>query len=343
MRNIVVNTRNLNSPKTGVQRYTEEILKVFPENSFSTKKPDKSFSNGAKGHFWEQLILPRQINSNDILWSPSNTGPISHKNQVVTIHDVVSFDHPEWLNKQFSAWYRFHQPKLVRNSKKVITISNFSKERIMHYLKVPDSKIEVIYLGVGNDFLNVANTSIEKIKKYTQTDKYILSLGSLEPRKNLKRLLKCWTKIECEFPDDFKLIVVGKKGSSKVFNDAGIQECLSNVIFTGHVSDNHLPALYNHAKAFFYLSEYEGFGLPPLEAMATKTPVVVSNRTAIPEVVGNLGVLIDPFNDDEIIDSIRMAYAGKVSNKETIEKAYQRAIDMNWNKASEKTWNVINN
>lgn len=338
---IYCNTRNLTLHKTGVQRYTEEILRRFPEDSWENISPPNRISRGFTGHFWEQLYLGTQISKNDVLWSPANTGPVFLKRHVVTIHDVVPFDHPEWLNKYFAAWYRAIQPTLVRNAAYVITISNFSKERIMYHLNVPEKKIKVIYNGVDDTFFNTNNNSFERIEHIVPGKNFILSLGSLEPRKNLKRLLKGWSQVEGKLPPDFYLVVVGKKGSSLIFDNNDISENVNKVSFTGHVPDELLPALYNNAKAFFYLSEYEGFGLPPLEAMAVGTPVVTSNCTAIPEVVGDCAKLIDPFSIDEISSSVVSSFEGNLVSTSNIKKGVERAKSFNWEKSSKLTWDIL--
>lgn len=338
---IYCNTRNLLHHKTGVQRYTEEILKRFPKKSWNPIQPNESIARGIKGHVWEQVVMPFKMRKEDILWSPSNTGPINHKKQVVTIHDVVPFEHPEWLNRNFSNWYRLLQPKLVKNIKRIITISQFSKQRIIEYLGVSEEKVEVIYNGVSEKFFDNKKKLFSNVENVIPSQNYILSLGSLEPRKNLKRLLYSWSKVEKFLPEDFYLVIVGKQGSSLVFEENTLDENLNKVIFTGHLPDEILPALYGNALAFFYLSEYEGFGLPPLEAMASGTPIVASDTTAIPEVVGSCGRLIDPFSIEEISNSIILAAEGKVASEKKVKEGIERAKSFSWDKTANKTWDVL--
>src|SRR3569832_2164374 len=142
---VVCNTRCLNAHLTGVQRYTQNILSFFPEK-IECQQPSPNTSRGIRGHLWEQFSLPARVKKR-LLRSPSNSGPISYTNQVVTIHDVVSLDHPEWFNKTYVKWYNYMLPHLCKNARHIITISDFSKSRIMEKLKVPDSKITRIYNG----------------------------------------------------------------------------------------------------------------------------------------------------------------------------------------------------
>ena len=331
----LINSRNLSSHKTGVQRYTEEIVKRFPKNSYSLLSPNL-WPRGKIGHLWEQLVLPYKANR-ILLWCPSNTGPVLYRKQIVTIHDVVPFDHPEWLNQSFAKWYRLIQPILVKNARHVITISNFSKERILHHFNIASDKVSVIYNGVDDSFFN----SESKILTSIPFQRYILSLGSLEPRKNLGRLLVAWEKISPKYPD-VGLVIAGSKGSVRVFKDYNIKSDLKKVFFTGHIQDDHLPGLYRNAEAFFYLSEYEGFGIPPLESMASGTLTVTSNRTAIPEVVDNSAIMVDPFKITEIEDSIELSLVmNEDEKKELVKKGVNRAKRFSWQETADKTYKKI--
>src|ERR1700712_4046990 len=132
---IICNTRCLNATLTGTQRYTQKVLDAFPQ-AIDHAAPAQSLSRGMKGHLWEQIILPSKL-KNNLLWSPSNSGPISYKKQVVTIHDIVSIDHPEWFNKTYVRWYDYMLPRLCKNAAHIITISEFTRQRLLEVFKVP--------------------------------------------------------------------------------------------------------------------------------------------------------------------------------------------------------------
>lgn len=336
---INVNARNLGIHTTGVQRYTRQIINHWDVLSFNKLAP-VSPMHGFKGHLWEQFILPMK-NSGGILWSPSNTGPLAVKNQVVTIHDIVPFDHPEWLNKKFVEWYQFLQPKLVKRVAHIITISEFSKDRIIDVLKVPESKISVVYNGVDSvDDDNI----FTKQQLNLPFRKYLLSVGSLEPRKNISRLISAWKTIQSKLSEDIGLIIVGAKGLDRVFNmEPSVTSAGSDsdrVYFTGHVSDKVLSSLYHHADAFCYPSLYEGFGLPPLEAMSHNVPVITSNTTAMAELCGGLAELICPTDVDEIANAIYIQLTRpdllRVHNaKNAVEK-------LSWLNCASQTIEIIN-
>ncbi len=338
--NIVVNTRILSSHLTGVQRYTSELLSRFG-NKVETISPRNSL-NGINGHIWEQLVLPAKVGRN-LLWSPSNAGPLLVSNQIVTIHDVVSQDHPEWLNPRFSAWYRFLTPTLARRVKKVIAISEFTKLRILEHCNIKEEKIVVIPNGVDSRFYCAKQADIDSMRQELKipSPHYLVALGSLEPRKNLQRLLHAWQIVYTQLPDDVWLILAGAHGKKIVFNDVSLDKLPPRVHLTGHVPDNLLPRLYTGAIAAPYLSVYEGFGLPPLEAMACGTPPITGNLASLPEVVGDAGLMVDPYDIDAIAYAIREVVVNSGLRDGLRKKGIERAKSFSWDETAEKTWNVL--
>ncbi|QDX30591.1 glycosyltransferase family 4 protein [Dickeya poaceiphila] len=337
-----VNTRNLLGHTTGVQRYTRKIIDYISSAGIKVTsiQPD-NIIYGIKGHVWEQLSLPQKIASKEVLWSPCNTGPLLIKKQIVTIHDTVPFDHPEWLNKQFVAWYQFMQPRLAKKVEHIITISEFSRERIMHHLRVPESKISVIYNGV--DVLQPPADSDVSEKSTPMVDgAYLLSVGSLEPRKNIPRLIKAFLRFRQECNSDIRLVIVGKKGVSRVFADDGAKARADNdaVMFTGHVSDKELVNLYQHAQGFCYPSMYEGFGLPPLEAMCYGLPVLTSNTTSMKELCEQRAILVDPLSVESITEGIYQLVTdqGPAGMR---EKGKAFAQSLTWKRCASETLRVL--
>jgi len=170
---------------------------------------------------------------------------------------------------------------------------------------------------------------------------YLLSVGSLEPRKNLRTLLKAWRRIAPELPGDIDLVVVGAKGASQVFSDAKLGDIPPRVCLTGYVAQEQLPALYSGAMALIYPSLYEGFGLPPLEAMACGTPVVTSGTTSLPEVVGDSAVLVDPLSPDSIAEGIQRIVLDGVLRDQLRENGLLRARGITWERAVTETRKVF--
>jgi len=331
---IICNTRCLNAALTGTQRYTQKILDAFPEK-ISVITPSSSMSAGMKGHLWEQFVLPGKLKDN-LLWSPSNCGPINYKKQVVTIHDIVSIDHPEWFNKTYVKWYDYMWPRLCKNAAHIIAISEFTRNRLIDVLKVPESKITVIYNGA-----DLKKSADKPIHLNLPFKKYVLSLGSLEPRKNIPLLLKAWRNVIGQIPEDVGLVVVGGKGNSNIFKDAGINEVPPRVHFTGHVKDEYIKQLYSDALFFVYLSAYEGFGLPPLEAMSFGTPVLTGNQTALPEVVGDAGLLIDPASLTDCENGLLKMISDKNLRDTLAVRSIEQVKKFNWENTALKTWDVL--
>lgn len=337
---LYVNTRILAGHLTGVQRYLRSILDHLPDELEAIAP--RTASHGIKGHAWEQFALPFLLHG-DLLWSPSNTGPLAVKKQVLTVHDLVPVDHPEYLNPRFAAWYRFLLPRLTHRVKHIIAVSHFTKQRLIDAFGVPAENITVIWNGVDERFsLKSEDEIVPAIEKLgIPSRRYVFSLGSLEPRKNLSRLLQAWQKIMSLIPDDVWLVIGGAKGKSMVFEGVNFDPLPPRVFLTGHVPDDLLPQIYAGAIVSPYLSVYEGFGLPPLEAMACGTPVITGNLTALPEVVGNAGILVDPLSVDDIAYAMLKVITDQNVQMELGRRGLQRTKMFDWNNAAQQTWDVL--
>ena len=338
-----VNTRILRSHTTGTQRYLMELLSRW-EDSLDYIEPGVP-RHGIKGHAWEQFSLPAKLQGRT-LFSPSNTGPLAVSNQVVTIHDVVPLDHPEWLNPRFAKWYQFLTPRLARRVRHIITISEFTRQRIQYHMRVPREKISVIPNGVDVRFNLQAASSLESLHTALGLPyrSYVLYVGSLEPRKNLKGLIEAWRRLQDQLPDDLWLVICGAKGPSRIYADQDDQADLPpRVHFTGHVPDHLMPVLYARAEFFVYPSVYEGFGLPPLEAMACGVPVITGNRTALPEVVGEAGYTIDPGDTDEIAEAILRLADDTALRQDLALAGMKRSYAFSWEATARQTISVIRN
>ncbi|MEJ2632452.1 MAG: glycosyltransferase family 1 protein [Acidihalobacter sp.] len=341
---IVINSRVLGAHTTGVQRYLNEVEKRLPVG-LAHVYPRASL-HGISGHVWEQAVLPFRIGKN-VLWSPSNSGPLTVSRQVVTIHDLAPLDHPEWFGKKFSAWYQYLVPRLVRRVAGVLVDSEFTKERLIASSRVSGDKIQVALCGVDDRFVSVPSADgAESSRILSQLDlpapRYILSVGSLEPRKNIARLLQAWRRILPELDEDVSLVLSGAKGKSFIFQDIPELSSLPpRVHLVGYVEDAYLPALYAGAEAFVYPSVYEGFGLPPLEAMASGTPVVAGNVASLPEVVGEAGLLVDPYDADEIGTALLSLLKDSVLREKLSEQGRARARMFSWQRTADLTWEKL--
>src|ERR1700720_2330981 len=171
-----VNLRTLGYGITGVQRYLLSLLPNMPRELGSIKPPRPL--QGIKGHVWEQFYLPTQLGRR-LLWSPGNTGPLSVSRQVLTLHDAASLDHPEWFERKFALWYNALLPRLIRKVRAIITVSHFSRERIVQLTGVDAERVHVISNGVESRFRPVDSQSIQQVRaKLALNGPYILFVGS---------------------------------------------------------------------------------------------------------------------------------------------------------------------
>ncbi|MBM2821195.1 MAG: group 1 glycosyl transferase [Candidatus Berkelbacteria bacterium] len=270
----------------------DEYVKIFP-------KTEKDFSTPQR-LFWDQVTFPRRAGKAkvDLLHQPCFSAPLFYRGKiVVTCHDLISIFFPENLPLASRLFYSKWMPFSYRRADMIIAISEHTKRDIMALLKIPEDKITVIHSAASKDFRPIkSKKELARVKKKYGTGKnYILDVGTLEPRKNLPFLVRAYALAVREGINE-KLVITGKKGwyyedLFKLVDKLSLQD---KVIFTGYVEEKDLPALYSGARAFVFPSIYEGFGLPPLEAMACGVPVISSNTSSLSEVVDNAGILLQP-------------------------------------------------
>jgi len=344
-RSIVMNGRFLHQDMTGVQRYAHELLeRLRPE--LQVVAPEGRLG-AARGHLWEQITLPRLCRG-ALLWSPGNTGPLAQGNQVVTIHDASTLDHPEWFSGKFAVWYRFLLPRLARRVRKVITVSEFSRRELIRLCRIPEEKVVAIHNGISPRFAPASEEEKAALRRKHALEKpFVLYLGSLEPRKNVGALLTAWKNLG---PRDCDLVLAG--AASRIFRERGFADLPPGTKLLGRVDDAELPALLSAAQAFAFPALYEGFGFPPLEAMACGTPVLCSNTTSLPEVCGpafdaadpSRGAVLyfDPLNVDEITSQLASVLALDDATRQGLAvRGRAQAARFTWDECATKTLAVL--
>lgn len=355
---ISVNGRFLTQKIQGAQRYAHEVTRrllcmrgadevriLMPRHPSPVPR---EFAGAARqvgrlrGHLWEQAELGSLAGENGLLWSPIGVGPIRAKRQVVTIHDVIHFQFPRWFGRKFRLWYSFVQSRLATSSRHIITVSEYSKATIIETLGVPEEKVSVVYHGVDDRFDIPAEADLERVRrKYDLPETFIMTLSALEPRKNLDRTVDAWLRLDRK--ERPPLIIAGGLGSSRVYAsyDADSLRRHEDIRLTGYIPDEDLPALYGAASVFVYASLVEGFGLPPLEAMACGSTVVVSDTSAMKETHGGLAFTVDPESTESISDAIAKALDDTRGPERRREQSQEIKHRFDWAKTAQKTESIL--
>jgi glycosyltransferase involved in cell wall biosynthesis len=327
---IAVNGRFEGRRITGVERYAAEILRRLGDR-VRIVRPRHSL-RGFRGHLWEQFLLPFLVSKNEVLWSPANSGPLVVSNQIATIQDLSPLEHPEWFRADFAAWYRLLLPILAKRVRQVLVSSQYVKRMIEARLGVKN--VIVTSAGVDGNFFHPNALQ----DKYDLPERYILFLGSLEPRKNLPALLSAWNRISKDFANTW-LIIAGDTG--QVFHNVRLPSYTERAWFLGYIPEAHLPGLYAGATLFVLPSLEEGFGLPALEAMACRTPVITSNAGALPEIVGDAALLVNPKCVDEIGEAMRSLLLSESLRSDFEQKGLEHVRRFSWERSAERIWNVL--
>lgn len=364
---VCIDSRSINLHEgTGIGTYTKnlisEMINIDECNLFTliwTGKIDKSFlknntelilCSGKHGSFFEKEYIPNLIKNNDLeLYHIPQNGigyPFDYNiNTVVTIHDLIPYIMPETVGSGYLKRFLKDMPKIIENSKSILTVSEYSKKDILKFFKgYPEDKIFVTPLSANNEF-----TPMDKIKcreliqnKFNFKDPYILYIGGFSARKNVKGLINAFFKIKNNLSKKYKLVLGGslKDEGINLKNYCDTLNLSEDVIFTGFLENSDLPILYNGAEIFVYPSYYEGFGLPPLEAMKCNTPVITSNTTSIPEVTKDSAILIDPLIEDELSQSMFNLLENHDLRNNLIKKGYKRSLQFSWRQTAMKTLNA---
>jgi len=290
---------------------------------------------------FQQMVLPRLIEREgvDIFFSPCYVMPLqSRVPVVVTMHDMIALKHPRLCKPTNAVHYRLTVPLTARRCKVIVASSEATKRDIISTLGVKPEKVRVVYPAVDEQFKPVKSSrQLEKVRRgYALPDRYILFVGNIEPKKNLVVLIRAFGRLKKKHTIPHKLVIVGKRGwkCADVFEAAREEAVRGEVVFTGYVPREHLPAIYSMADVFVFPSIVEGFGMPPLEAMACGVPVVTSRAQALHEAVGDAAIRVPHSDIVQLSIAMQKILFNSFLRNSLIERGLRRARSFTWKKTA---------
>jgi glycosyltransferase involved in cell wall biosynthesis len=343
--------RNLLRQLARIDRDTEYVLLCreadlgiaaqLGPNFRSVREPSPNYS------LREQIHVPWVLRRErpDVYHAPHYILPAAVRcRSVVTIHDCIHLMFPQYLpNRAAYAYARASMWAAARRSDCILTVSEASKKDILHLFNVKPEKIVVVYNAIDEHFsTSPSDEHVARVRERYQLDhKFVLYVGNIKPHKNLVRLIEAFSRLR-RTHDDLKLLIIGDEISKLPALRRAVHshKLHKHVRFLGYLRDDTLTVLYRLASVFVFPSLYEGFGLPPLEAMASGTPVVTSNVSSLPEVTGDAAVLVDPYDVESIEDGMRRVIDDPVLAATLRRKGLQRAREFSWERSVEKTQRV---
>jgi len=306
--------------------------------------------------FWTQarLSLEMLFRPVDVLFVPAHTVPLIHpRNTIVTIHGLEY----EFCPKAYSLFERLYMRWSIRKScrwaKRVIAVSENTKQDLMRLYRVPEGKIEVIYEGISSEISNfqfpisnkIPNPKYQNSKYEILNTKYLLFIGRLEERKNIVGIIKAFEILKEKYKIPHKLVLAGKFGfgAESIKNKIENSQYREDIILPGYVSDEEKFELLKNAEVFLFPTFYEGFGLPILEAQSVGTPVVTSNISSMPEVTGGSAILVDPKDTNAIAEAVQKLISDESHKNDIIEKGLENVKRFSWEKCAREVSDIIKN
>ncbi len=295
---------------------------------------------------WEQVIQPFALRKErvDLLHALAFVTPLlSPCPSVVTIYDLSFLLYPESLRRSRRFYLGLFTRLSARRARRIIAISKSTKRDVVRLLRVPPNKVDVVYCGTDKAFRLLPEAQVSAFRsRRGLPERFVLFVGTIEPRKNITGLIEAFASLRLGDHAPLKLVIGGAKGwfYRDVFARVRELDLEDEVLFPGYIPAGELPLWYNAAELFVYPSLYEGFGLPPLEAMACGTPVVAANTSSLPEVVGEAGMLVDPLDVEGLAEAMRRVLNDETLRQEMRERGLRRAQDFSWTKTAKGTAQV---
>jgi glycosyltransferase involved in cell wall biosynthesis len=363
---IGIDTRIPTKNKTGVGYLLDNIIPSLLENDevnnykligsgFDINKNNIKFFSYPKiiqrgiNFFWKTIFFPPinfLVGKTDIFFFTNFVDmPVIAKKKVLLIPDMSFRKYPQFTERKNLRYLNNNVGKAIGRTDRIITISENAKKEICGYYKVNEGKVDVVYLGCPKNIKKVEDIDLieETKKKYGIEKKYILVVGTLEPRKNIKGLIEAYNLLDDETKQKYQLVICGGKGwyYKEVFDIVKEYQLTNQIVFTGYADECDIPSIYSGASLFVYPSFYEGFGLPILEAFTCGIPVVCSDTSSLPEVAGEAVVYFDPENVISIKEKIKEVLNNKDLQKELVEKGFDQLKKFSWEESVKKIFNIL--
>ncbi len=299
-------------------------------------------------YIWFEITLPQVFKKHnpDLFLSPD--GYLSLTSIIPTllvIHDLAFEHYPYHLPFSTRHYYRYFSKKFAQRADKIATVSQFSKDDIIAHYNIDATKIDVVYDGAHPAFSPIEEATQNQIRsQYTNGQPYFLYVGALHPRKNIEQLLLAFNRFKEQTDNPVKLLIVGRKAwhSASIESTYKQLKYREDIIFTGHINEvNHLSNIMASALSLIYVSKFEGFGLPVLEAMNCHTPVITSDCSSMPEIADGAALTVDPFSVSSITRGMKQIYNDTALRERLIKNGRERAQAFSWDKTSRRLWQSL--
>lgn len=292
---------------------------------------------------WFEWSLKRALKKHqiDLLWSPDGFCSLGSKvPQIATIHDLNFEHYPKDLPWLVSFYFRTFFPKFARKAKHILTVSNFSKKDIVDTYGIPSNKISVVYNGISDEFRALSTDEINETRhQYANGNPYFLFVGSLHPRKNIKRLVEAYAEFSLT-NSEIDLVIVGNAmWKQEEFNLT--PETKERIHFLGHLSTNELSRVSGAAFALSYVPYFEGFGIPLVEAMRCGVPIISADTSCLPEIAGDAAIYCDPFSIKDITEKMSELAGNSLLHSSLSKNSLVRSNQFSWDFAANQVWEVL--
>ena len=329
--------RRVNDRDISQYKKAKVEIKYFPFHQY------KKFLPG----IYSEMLITASLKKEklDVFHSPKHSIPSTYRNKnLITVHDLATFKHPKLFSRKRISQSKKALSATLKRCQKIIAVSESTKNDLNEIFKIPKRKIEVVYNGLDRIFFSPPREEEMRkvLNKYKVKGKYILFLGTLEPRRNIPRLLEAYASLKRKESLDYQLVLAGKEGwlASEFKQMVSDFDLRKEVIFTGYVPPKELNSLIRKAEIFVSPSIYEGFGMPVIEAMACGVPVITSNVSSLPEIAGEAALFVSPYDIGGLAGTIRRLLRDKKLQVELKEKGQKQARQFSWPKCAQETLKV---